>query len=150
MLDKQLSGMGDGIRSVFEGGLFRHVPCFSRKVESLMNARPVVFVALCAASLLVLARATAPVAAQDKEDKINANLAKLSPEDRKIAEAQRWCAIEEENRLGAMGKPIKVMVKDEVVFVCCKSCVQAAQKDPDKTLEKVKELKAKAAQSPNK
>jgi hypothetical protein len=90
------------------------------------------------------------VAAQDKEDKIKANLAKLSPEERKIAEAQRWCAIEEENRLGAMGKPIKVMVKDEVVFVCCKGCVKAAQKDPDKTLEKVKELKAKAAQSPEK
>lgn len=115
-----------------------------------MNARPVVYLALCAASLLVLAREATPVAAQEKEDKIKANLAKLSPEDRKVAEAQRWCAIEEENRLGAMGKPIKVMVKDEVVFVCCKSCVKAAQKDPDKTLEKVKELKATAAQSPDK
>lgn len=34
-----------------------------------MKTRPVVYVAVCAASFLVLARATAPVAAQDKEDR---------------------------------------------------------------------------------
>jgi hypothetical protein len=80
-----------------------------------------------------------------EEAQIQANLAKLSPEDRTVAEAQRFCAIEDENRLGAMGPPIKVMVKDEPVFLCCKSCQKKALADPDKTLAKVKDLKAKAA-----
>lgn len=50
--------------------------------------------------------------------------------------------METENRLGRMGAPIKVMVKGETVFLCCKSCVKRAEEDPDKTLETVKRLKA--------
>jgi hypothetical protein len=90
-------------------------------------------------------------AAQEKIDEsvIKANLAKLSPEDRKLAEEQKWCAIENDSLLGAMGTPVKVMIKDQPVFLCCKSCVKSAKKDPDKTLEKVKELKAKAAAEKN-
>ena len=88
----------------------------------------------------------APAPAADVEAKIKANLAKLSDDDRKLAEAQKFCAVETDHRLGAMGVPIKVMVKDQPVFVCCKGCVQEAQADPDKTLATVKELKAKSAQ----
>jgi hypothetical protein len=43
-----------------------------------------------------------------------------------------------------MGASIKIMIKDEPVFVCCKSCVDEAKKHPDETLAKVKEFKAKA------
>jgi len=43
-----------------------------------------------------------------------------------------------------MGPPVKVMVKDQPVFLCCKSCKDEALKDPDKTLERVAELKKKA------
>jgi hypothetical protein len=82
---------------------------------------------------------------QSKESKIKANLAKLSEEDQKAAEQQKYCVVEPENELGAMGAPIKVMIKDEPVFVCCKSCVEDAKKHPDETLAKVKELKAKAS-----
>jgi hypothetical protein len=94
--------------------------------------------------------APAPVAAADKDKKdaeadIKANLAKLSAEDRKLAEAQKWCVIEDDNRLGEMGVPIKLLVKDQPVFICCKGCKDQALKDADKTLAKVKELKAKAA-----
>ena len=90
-------------------------------------------------------------AAQENADEatIKANLAKLSPEDRKLAEEQKWCAIEDDHLLGAMGTPVKVMIKDQPVFLCCKGCVKSAKKDPDKTLEKVKELKAKAAAGKN-
>jgi hypothetical protein len=88
-------------------------------------------------------------AADDKDKKdeaeIKANLAKLSPEDRKLALAQKYCAVEDDNRLGEMGVPIKLMVKDQPVFICCKGCKKEAEKDADKTLAKVKELKAKAA-----
>ena len=81
--------------------------------------------------------------ASEDEAKIKENLAKLSEADRKLAEAQRFCAIENEDRLGSMGVPTKVMVKDQPVFLCCKGCTKQAMADPDKTLAKVKELKTK-------
>jgi hypothetical protein len=70
------------------------------------------------------------------------NLAKLSPEDRALAEQQKNCVITDEP-LGEMGVPVKIMVKDQPVFLCCKSCEKKALEDPDKTLAKVAELKAK-------
>jgi hypothetical protein len=82
---------------------------------------------------------------QGKEAEIQANLAKLDSADRKLAVAQKYCAVENENRLGSMGKPIKLLVKDQPVFVCCKSCQTEALDDPDKTLAEVKKLKEKAA-----
>jgi len=81
---------------------------------------------------------------KDDEAKIKASIAKLAPKDRKIATAQRWCAVETDNRLGSMGTPIKLVIKGETVFTCCKGCAKDAKADPDKTLATVKELKAKA------
>jgi hypothetical protein len=75
--------------------------------------------------------------------KIQAAMAKLTPEDRALAEQQKYCASEPENRLGSMGAPVKVMVKGQPVFVCCKGCTDDVLKDPDKTLKTVEELKAK-------
>lgn len=80
-----------------------------------------------------------------EERTIAAALSTLSPEDRKLAEAQRFCAVEDDKRLGAMGKPAKIMVKGEPVFLCCKHCIEDAEKDPDNTLAKVKDLKRKTA-----
>lgn len=88
--------------------------------------------------------------AADKDADIKANLAKLSPEDRKLAEEQKFCVVESDTRLGAVGVPLKIVLKDQPVFLCCKNCLKEAQADPDKTLAKVKELKAKAAESPPK
>jgi uncharacterized protein (TIGR03000 family) len=81
---------------------------------------------------------------------VKVNLAKLSPEDRKLAEAQKYCVVENDTLLGAVGVPIKVMVKDKPVFICCKVCEKETLADPDKTLAKVKELKAKNAKPPAK
>ena len=83
----------------------------------------------------------APIAPDSAAEKIKLNLAKLSPEDRAIAEQQKFCAVETDNRLGSMGVPIKVMVKGEPVFLCCKGCNEEATKDPEKTLAAVKRLK---------
>jgi hypothetical protein len=80
----------------------------------------------------------------DVEAAVKANLAKLGPADRELAEAQRYCAVEEENRLGAMGVPVKLEVKGRPVFLCCKSCRKRALADPDKTLARVEKLKANA------
>jgi hypothetical protein len=76
-----------------------------------------------------------------REVAIQANLAKLSPEDRKAAEAQKFCAIQTKNRLGAMGAPVKIIVKGQPVFLCCGMCVSKAQSNPDKTLASVADLK---------
>src|SRR5262245_23285136 len=56
---------------------------------------------------------------QDEEAQIKASLDKLSPEDRKLAEEQQFCAVRNDNRLGSMGTPVKLMVKDQPVFLCC-------------------------------
>jgi hypothetical protein len=100
---------------------------------------------LLAGFSLALMLATAHNARAADPGKIEANLGKLKPEDRKLAEAQKWCAVEPENELGSMGVPVKVVLKGEPVFLCCKGCVKAAKKNPDETLEKAKELRAKAA-----
>jgi uncharacterized protein (TIGR03000 family) len=81
--------------------------------------------------------------APDSQTRVEVNLAKLSPADRKLAEEQRFCVIQDENRLGAMGAPVKLTLNGQAVFVCCKGCVEKAEKDADQTLAKVKELKAK-------
>jgi Cu(I)/Ag(I) efflux system membrane fusion protein len=77
--------------------------------------------------------------------KAKANLDKLDPEDRKLAEAQRLCPMSGES-LGSMGKPVKLTVKGQVVFVCCKGCMDDALADPDKTLGKVKEFQSQNRQ----
>ena len=71
-----------------------------------------------------------------------AALAKLSDEDRPLAESQGYCAVAGKP-LGSMGPPIKLMVKDQAVFLCCKGCENKAKSNPDKTLAKVAELKTK-------
>jgi hypothetical protein len=107
-------------------------------------------VRLFAILYLVVVLATAgcheakPTAGRDpnpqEDTKIRASLDKLSPEDRALAESQRRCPVTDEP-LGSMGVPIKVMVNDQPVFVCCSSCIKSATKDPDKTLQKVNQLK---------
>jgi uncharacterized protein (TIGR03000 family) len=76
---------------------------------------------------------------------VEENLAKLSPEDRKLAEAQKLCAVQEQIRLGAVGKPVKVTIKGQPVFLCCEACLTRALDNPDQTLEQVKKSKAKKA-----
>ena len=80
---------------------------------------------------------------------VAAERAKLPAEDRVLVDSQEWCAVLTEGRLGAMGPPLKLDVKGQPVFVCCKGCQRKALADPDATLAKVAELRAKkAAESP--
>ena len=71
--------------------------------------------------------------------KIKENLGKLSEADRKLAEAQKICPIEDE-ALGGHGVPIKLIIKNKPVFICCKGCKEDAEKNPDETLKKVADL----------
>ena len=82
-------------------------------------------------------------------DEQKAAFAKLSAADRSVAEAQGYCAVTAEP-LGSMGPPLKLLINEQPVFVCCKGCEKKAKSNPDKTLAKVAELKAKVKrESPN-
>jgi hypothetical protein len=104
------------------------------------------------AGVLGLAGCTGAKAGKPGADevKVREALARLDPGDRRLAEAQQFCAVETENPLGSMGTPVKVMVKDQPVFLCCKGCRKRALEDPEATLARVRELKAKAAGPPGK
>jgi YHS domain-containing protein len=64
-------------------------------------------------------------------------LKELSPEDLAIAQKQKVCPVTGE-ALGSMGKPYKVTIKGQTVFLCCDGCEEAIKKDPDKYLAKLK------------
>ena len=84
----------------------------------------------------------------EEQARIATALGRLPLEDRVLAEAQQYCAVEAENRLGLMGTPVKVLVNDQPVFLCCKSCKTDALAKPDKTLAQAQQLKAKAVAPP--
>lgn len=87
----------------------------------------------------------APAAPAGGGDEVAAERAKLSPDDRALVDAQEWCAVSTDERLGSMGPPIKLDVKGQPVFVCCAGCKKKALANPDATLARVAELKAKKA-----
>ncbi|HEY2827044.1 MAG TPA: efflux RND transporter periplasmic adaptor subunit [Pirellulales bacterium] len=89
-----------------------------------------------------------PSTPDDPNAKIKAALAKLSDEDRKLVEAQRFCPILTNNQLGSMGPPVKVIVDGHPVFLCCSGCKQKALDNPKETLAKVAELKQKKLAEP--
>src|SRR5262245_15725203 len=91
-----------------------------------------------------------PATADEKEAEIREARSKLSPEDQALVEAQEWCAVDNSERLGEMDVPFKVIVKGQPVFLCCGGCRKEALADPDKTLAKVEELKAKKKTNPPK
>jgi hypothetical protein len=82
----------------------------------------------------------------DVEADIRVNLARLGPEDQRVAEQQKYCPLMEGVRLGEMGRPCKVTVKGVSAFVCCENCARAAQDEPDRALAQIRELKQARAQ----
>ena len=87
--------------------------------------------------------AATPQAIETVSDEIQAALAQLSPEDRQLALAQKYCPVMEDSRLGEMGPPIKLEIKGQAVFICCKGCRSKALREADKTLAKVAQFKAR-------
>jgi hypothetical protein len=77
----------------------------------------------------------------DVEADIRVNLARLGPEDQHLAEQQKYCPMMERVRLGEMGRPHRIEVKGESVFVCCQNCARLAQEDPEMALIQIKELR---------
>jgi hypothetical protein len=67
----------------------------------------------------------------DDTDSIEESLAKLSDEDKALAESQKICPVGGEE-LGSMGVPVKVNVEGRDVLVCCESCEKPLREDPEK------------------
>ena len=83
---------------------------------------------------------------QQRETKITEALSALSPQDQKLAAAQRFCPVMTYDRLGSMGTPVKMMVGGKPVFLCCEACQDEANADPTKTLKTVDKLKESTAE----
>jgi hypothetical protein len=76
------------------------------------------------------------------QSKVDKNLARLSPENRAAALAQRTCPVSGE-LLGSHGTPIKMKVKGKddsgkrrEVFVCCDECEDKLEDHPDRYLDR--------------
>lgn len=82
---------------------------------------------------------------QPTAEEIAANVDKLDEADRALAKSQKFCAVQTEHPLGSMGVPVKVMVNDEPVFLCCSHCEANALRDPTATLAAVAKLRGAVA-----
>ncbi len=85
-----------------------------------------------------------PSTPADLEAKIAGDLAKLGQADRKLAEAQVYCPVLKGSPLGSMGVPIKLMIQNQPVFLCCDGCEKGALANPQRTIDEIAKLKAKA------
>ncbi len=83
-----------------------------------------------------------PSMGDDEEAKIKAIIARMSPEDQKLVEAQKFCPVLKQNRLGSMGRPVKLLLNGQPVFLCCKGCESQAREHAERTLQLVSQLKA--------
>jgi Cu(I)/Ag(I) efflux system membrane fusion protein len=86
-------------------------------------------------------RPSTPEDDSTRDKKMRAELAKLSVEDRRLAQEQKFCPVLRTNRLGSMGPPFKVLIAGQPVFLCCASCEEKAKANPEKTLQTVGKLK---------
>jgi Cu(I)/Ag(I) efflux system membrane fusion protein len=82
-----------------------------------------------------------PSTPEDIDTKIVDVLKKLSPDDRRLAESQKFCPILTDSRLGSMGAPVKLMVDGQPVFICCTGCKKPALDKPQETLAAVAKLR---------
>jgi Cu(I)/Ag(I) efflux system membrane fusion protein len=75
----------------------------------------------------------APPEEESEAARAKENLAKLSRADRELAAAQTFCPITK-SRLGTMGKPFKIVLEGQPVFLCCQACEEQARAHPHETL----------------
>ena len=73
----------------------------------------------------------------------------LPADDATLIGSQVYCPIMPETKLGEMGQPVKILVKDKAgveqpVFVCCKGCKRKVLANPEAALSKVAEFRAAA------
>jgi len=72
------------------------------------------------------------------------NIEQLPEADRRLALAQRICPVTGA-ALGSMGVPVKITLRGQPVFLCCKGCVGKAKRSPDEVLKKLAEVTSTVA-----
>ncbi len=92
--------------------------------------------------------AVRPSMTDDQDAKIGQSLAKLGGVDQKLAQAQKFCPILKNSVLGSMGKPVKIVLEGQPVFLCCRGCEKEARDHPSETLTTVNRLKGGGASAP--
>jgi len=80
--------------------------------------------------------------ATEVDSDCNAELAKLPPEERLLAQRQKVCPVTGAP-LGSMGLPFKVTVKGRMVFLCCGGCEEKLKRNVDKYLAKLDRVETK-------
>lgn len=58
--------------------------------------------------------------------------------DAKLIAAQKTCPVMDES-LGSMGQPVKLMVGETPMFLCCKGCIKKVEANPELYLAKIAE-----------
>lgn len=76
------------------------------------------------------------IAPADGHEMTSAAAVPLSAEDQALADRQKVCLVGGE-ALGSMGTPVKVMIGDRAVFLCCEGCRSAVEGNPEKYLAKL-------------
>lgn len=95
------------------------------------------FLAGCANEAPPTADATqGAAAAMEMQMAADAAATELSAEDQALVATQKICPVGGSD-LGSMGTPVKVMVGERAVFVCCEHCREPLLKDPEKYLAKL-------------
>lgn len=78
----------------------------------------------------------------EADSDVSEELAKLSPDDRALAEKQKVCPVTDAP-LGSMGMPVKVTLKGRTVLLCCGGCEGKLNKNADKYLAKLDHTQTK-------
>ena len=102
-----------------------------------------VWLALAAASLSGVACNKTPMGDQPAAEKKAADpvavaIAELPESEQEAARKQRICPVGG-GLLGSMGKPFKVKIGDQDVYLCCQGCEEDLRKNPEEFLAKLKQ-----------
>ncbi|MGI9515696.1 MAG: efflux RND transporter periplasmic adaptor subunit [Pirellulaceae bacterium] len=80
-------------------------------------------------------------ASDQQQAAIDKALSELSEADQALVRAQKFCPVAD-YPLGGMGTPVKVMIEDQPVFLCCDGCRDTLLKDPEPYLAKLQAASA--------
>lgn len=81
---------------------------------------------------------TAPETSRVEIPEEMSGVAELPEAEQGAALEQKICPVSDEP-IGSMGKPIKVPVEGQDVYVCCEGCVDMVKENPTKYLAKLKQ-----------
>ena len=118
--------------------MFRHWPLFAFAVAA--------FVSGCSKAPAPVANQPAAVTAPaDDHAMPHAEAPALSAEDQALADKQKVCPVG--GKLGSMGHPVKVMIGNRAVFLCCVGCKEEVEANPEKYLAKLDAAAAAPAEA---